>query len=232
MDGDVRLRLGSGIRVGAVVRRVVGGLFRALSGAADFLAFETVGTSGRRRVACLFSRDGIVYSRRFRFFGSAFRIDDSENGAFHRLCRRDRRVVLGEGRSVVRPHRGASPDGTPRIAAAGRYAAVLFRRSRIRKPESFGALRFPARSVSPAHQSLLPADRFFGINSVRSGNVSRDGRYFPGFAGRFRRSVFFDFCCLFKAFRSRIRSIRLRMLRIRSANVSKLCRYEMPIPLS
>jgi len=32
--------------------------FRALSGAADFLAFETVGTSGRRRVACLFSRDG------------------------------------------------------------------------------------------------------------------------------------------------------------------------------
>ncbi|RHO71171.1 hypothetical protein DW082_05015 [Alistipes sp. AF48-12] len=54
---------------------------------------------------------------------------------------------------------------------------------------------------------------------------------------RIRRPVpqkrfFFDFCCLFKAFRSRIRSIRLRMLRIRSANVSKLCRYEMPIPLS
>lgn len=230
MDGDVRLRLGSGIRVRAVVRRVVGGLFRALSGAADFLAFETVGTSGRRRVACLFSRDGIVYSRRFRFFGSAFRIDDSENGAFHRLCRRDRRVVLGEGRSVVRPHRGASPDGTPRIAAAGRYAAVLFRRSRIRKPESFGALRFPACITCT---SILTTSRsLFGINSVRSGNVSRDGRYFPDSPAGSAEAFFFDFCCLFKAFRSRIRSIRLRMLRIRSANVSKLCRYEMPIPLS
>lgn len=97
----------------------------------------------------------------FAFSGVLFESTILKTGAFHRLCRRDRRVVLGEGRSVVRPHRGASPDGTPRIAAAGRYAAVLFRRSRIRKPESFGALRFPARSVSPAHQSLLPADRFW-----------------------------------------------------------------------
>lgn len=97
----------------------------------------------------------------FAFSGVLFESTILKTVLFIGLCRRDRRVVLGEGRSVVRPHRGASPDGTPRIAAAGRYAAVLFRRSRIRKPESFGALRFPARSVSPAHQSLLPADRFW-----------------------------------------------------------------------
>lgn len=81
--------------------------------------------------------------------------------------------------------------------------------------------------------SILTTSRsLFGINSVRSGNVSRDGRYFPDSPAGSAEAFFFDFCCLFKAFRSRIRSIRLRMLRIRSANVSKLCRYEMPIPLS
>ena len=206
MDGDVRLRLGSGIRVGAVVRRVVGGLFRALSGAADFLAFETVGTSGRRRVACLFSRDGIVYSRRFRFFGSAFRIDDSENGAFHRLCRRDRRVVLGEGCSFS--EESHSETGV------------------------FRSITLPGPVCITCTSILTTSRSLFGINSVRSGNVSRDGRYFPDSPAGSAEAFFFDFCCLFKAFRSRIRSIRLRMLRIRSANVSKLCRYEMPIPLS
>lgn len=81
--------------------------------------------------------------------------------------------------------------------------------------------------INPYYQQIA-----FGINSVRSGNVSRDGRYFPDSPAGSAEAFFFDFCCLFKAFRSRIRSIRLRMLRIRSANVSKLCRYEMPIPLS
>lgn len=103
----------------------------------------------------------------------------------------------------------------------------------------FGGVAFGNRSLSEHYASritctsiLTTSRSLFGINSVRSGNVSRDGRYFPDSPAGSAEAFFFDFCCLFKAFRSRIRSIRLRMLRIRSANVSKLCRYEMPIPLS
>ena len=103
----------------------------------------------------------------------------------------------------------------------------------------FGGVAFGNRSLSE-HYASRPGLYHLHINPYyqqiafwdTTGNVSRDGRYFPDSPAGSAEAFFFDFCCLFKAFRSRIRSIRLRMLRIRSANVSKLCRYEMPIPLS
>ena len=44
--------------------------------------------------------------------------------------------------------------------------------------------------------SILTTSRsLFGINSVRSGNVSRDGRYFPDSPAGSAEAFFFDFCC-------------------------------------